>query len=161
MLIKMGENMNKLIKFISVVLVLISANSQAQEWNKKQTEIWNVVMASYADIDKQDINWSDKWVTADAVVWGNSNPMPRTRDSVKRWDAYRFPQSKTMISEYSPTGIVVHDSTAVAHYYYSNGAKDKEGKHKTTHGRCTDILVNDKSGWKFVSWHCADEPSKD
>ena len=81
--------------------------------------------------------------------------------SAKRWDAYQFPLSDTMISEYSPTGIVVHGTTAVAHYYYSSGAKNKEGKHKTSHGRCSDVLAKGDNGWKFVAWHCADEPSSD
>jgi len=152
--------MKKLIK-VSVLLLLVSAVSQAQEWNEAQTEVWNAVLGSYVDIDNNDVNWTDKWVTDDAVVWGSGFPMPRTRDSIKRWNGYQFPQSETMMSEYSPAAIVVHDNTAVAHYYYSNGAKNKEGKHKTTHGRCSDILVKHDNSWKFLSWHCADTPSND
>ncbi len=153
--------MNKLIKFITLTLVFICSVSQAQKWDKKQTEVWEAVLGSYADIDKNDANWTDKWVTADAMVWGGTNPMPRSRESSKRWSTYSMPLSKTLMSEYSPTAIVVHGSTAVAHYYYSNGAKNKEGKHKTTHGRCTDVLVKDKKAWKFLSWHCNDAPSSD
>lgn len=152
--------MKKLIK-VSVLLLLVSAVSQAQEWNQAQTEVWNAVLGSYVDIDNNDVNWTDKWVTDDAVVWGSGFPMPRTRDSIKRWNGYQFPQSETMMSEYSPAAIVVHDNTAVAHYYYSNGAKNKEGKHKTTHGRCSDIMVKKDNSWKFLSWHCADTPSND
>lgn len=152
--------MKKLIK-LSVLLLLVSAVSQAQEWNEAQTEVWNAVLGSYVDIDNSDVNWTDKWVTDDAVVWGSGFPMPRTRESIKRWNGYQFPQSETMMSEYSPAAIVVHDNTAVAHYYYSNGAKNKEGKHKTTHGRCSDILVKHDNSWKFLSWHCADTPSND
>ena len=152
--------MKKLIK-VSVLLLLVSAVSQAQEWNEAQTEVWNAVLGSYVDIDNNDANWTDKWVTDDAVVWGSGFPMPRTRDSIKRWNGYQFPQSETMMSEYSPAAIVVHDNTAVAHYYYSNGAKNKEGKHKTTHGRCSDIMVKQDNSWKFLSWHCADTPSND
>ncbi|KAA3651593.1 MAG: nuclear transport factor 2 family protein, partial [Proteobacteria bacterium] len=123
-----------------------------------QSEVWQMILASYVDIDNKDVNWSEKWSTKDALVWGNAYPMPRNIASVKRWDAYQFPLSENMVSEYSPVGIVVHGSTAVAHYYYSNGDKNKEGKHKTTHGRCTDIVVKEGQQWKFVSWHCADAP---
>ncbi|WP_154222292.1 nuclear transport factor 2 family protein [Marinicella rhabdoformis] len=143
-------------KLILIMLVFCGISS-AQEWNAAQTEVWNVVLASYADIEKQDANWSTKWVTEDAMVWGGSYPMPRSRDAVQRWDSYQMPQSKTMMSNYSPTAIVVHGSTAVAHYYYSSGDKNKEGKHKTTHGRCSDVLAKTKAGWKFVAWHCSDE----
>ena len=152
----------KKLTIISVfVLLLFGASVQAQQWNEAQTEVWTAVLGSYADIDNSDVNWTDKWVTDDAVVWGSGFPMPRTRDSIKRWNGYQFPQSDTLMSEYSPAAIVVHGNTAVAHYYYSNGAKNKEGKHKTTHGRCSDILVKDDEMWKFLSWHCADTPSND
>lgn len=153
--------MKKLIQFTAVSMLLMAGAAQAQTWSDEQSEVWNVILASYVDIDKKDLNWTDKWVTEDALVWGSAYPMPRSRDSAKRWDAYQFPMSETLISEYSPVGIVVHGSTAVAHYYSSSGERNKEGKQKTSHGRCTDILAKGDDGWKFVAWHCADEPSND
>lgn len=157
-----GENiMKKLIKTTSICLLLIGGLCQAQDWSEEQAEIWGVVLGSYADADKKDVNWSDKWVSENALVWSSAYPMPRTRDSIKRWDTYQFPLSDNKVSEYSPTGIVVHGSTAVAHYYYSSAAVNNEGKNKTTHGRCTDVMVKEKDGWKFITWNCADLPSKD
>lgn len=153
--------MNKNFKITSITLLLMAGAAQAQTWSEEQSEVWNVVLASYVDINKGDVNWTDKWVTEDALVWGSSYPMPRNRANAKRWDAYQIPMSETLMAEYSPAGIVVHDSTAVAHYYYSSGAKNTEGKHKTTHGRCSDVLVKSDDSWKFVSWHCADAPSND
>lgn len=144
-------------KITIITVLLFSSMVYSQQWNAAQTEVWNVILASYADIEKQDVNWTDKWVTEDAMVWGGAYPMPRSRDEAKAWDHYRFPLSKTMISDYSPAAIVVHDSTAVAHYYYSTGDKNKDGKHKVTHGRCSDVLAKTKAGWKFVAWHCSDE----
>lgn len=135
--------------------------SYAQKWDAKQTEVWDVVLSSWEDINKGNADWSDKWVMKNAMVWGTSFPMPRDQKSVKRWDTYSFPQSKTLESEFAPTAIVVHGSTAVAHYYYSVGAKNKEGKHKTTHGRCTDIFTKDGKEWKFLAWNCSDTPDKD
>jgi ketosteroid isomerase-like protein len=158
----MGNIMNKLNQLLTLLILLLISNfSIAQTWDAKQTEVWKIVLSSYDDINKGDADWSDKWVTKDAIVWGNSFPMPRNRDAIKRWDNYSFPQSKTLASQYSPVGIVVHGTTAVVHYYYSNGAKNKDGKQKTTHGRCSDILVKDDDSWKFVSWSCSDTPDKD
>ena len=153
--------MNKLFKSVSISLLLMAGAAQAQTWSDEQTEVWNAVLASYVDIDNKDLNWTDKWVTEDALVWGNAYPMPRTRASAKRWDAYQFPLSDTLIADYSPVGIVVHGSTAVVHYYSSSGNRNKEGKHETTHGRCSDIMVKGDDGWKFVAWNCSDEPSDD
>ena len=149
-------------KLILVLIVTITAfNGNANTWDKKQTEVWNFILSSYKDIEKRDNTWTDKWVTSDAMVWGSSTPMPRSRSAVKRWEKFQLKNGSTNnVSEYSPTAIVVHGDTAVAHYYYSNGTTSKEGKQSVTHGRCSDILVRDDKSWKFVAWHCADEPKK-
>lgn len=147
--------------FVGGLLALSASAANAQTWSKDQTEVWQVVLDSYKDINAQDPNWSEKWVFADASVWSGWYPMPRSRDSVQRWDAYSFKGGKTHVAEYTPAAIVVHGSTAVAHYYYSNASEDREGKHETTHGRCTDVLARDGKSWKFIAWHCNDEPSDD
>lgn len=157
----MGKFMKKLnTLLVLTAFMLICTIGYAQKWDAKQSEVWGVVLASYVDIDSGDANWSDKFVMKNAMVWGGTSPMPRGHDSIKRWDAYSMPQAKTLVSEYSPAAIVVHESTAVAHYYYSNGAKNNEGKQKTTHGKCTDILVKDGKSWKFIAWSCTDMPDK-
>lgn len=146
---------------IAFIVTIAAFNAHAESWNKQQTEVWDVVLASYEDIDKRDNNWTDKWVTEDAIVWGNSTPMPRTRSAIKRWENFSLGDGTiNNVAEYSPTAIVVHGDTAVAHYYYSNGTTSKKGDQKITHGRCSDVLVKDKKSWKFVSWHCADEHKK-
>lgn len=141
------------------LLAMLAGPVSAQTWDKAQTEVWEAVLGSYADIDSGNANWTDKWVLEDAMVWGGSNPMPRSRASSKKWDQYRFPNSTTKVSEYSPAAIVVHGSTAVAHYYYSNATESKKGELDTSHGRCSDVLVKEKNKWRFIAWHCTDEPS--
>ena len=141
------------------IFAMLAGPVCAQSWDKAQTEVWGVVLASYKDIDSNKAGWSDTYVLKDAKVWGGSYPMPRDRDSVKRWDTYQFPNSTTHVSEYSPAAIVVHGSTAVAHYYYSNATENKDGKRETSHGRCSDILSKDKGKWRFIAWHCTDEPN--
>lgn len=154
--------MANLAKVVGLILVLTAFSAAAKNWDEKQQEVWNVILSSYQDIDKRDANWSDKWVTADAMVWSNNTPMPRDRDSIKRWDTFQFSDGTTSnVSEYSPTAILVHGDTAVAHYYYSNGTTSKEGKQSTTHGRCSDILVKEEQSWKFIAWNCADQPKKE
>lgn len=127
----------------------------------QEKEVWTAVTTSWDAIIAEDIGWVDKWVHADAAVWGGSYPMPRSREEVKRWDRYNFDNSQTIVAQFSPAKIVVSGNTAVAHYYYSTGDENREGKRKTTHGRCTDVLVRSGGGWKFIAWHCTDEPSKD
>ncbi|MBA6288263.1 nuclear transport factor 2 family protein [Colwellia sp. MB3u-4] len=146
---------------IALIVTFTAFSSYAERWNEQQTQVWNIVLASYEDIEKRDNNWTDKWVTEDAMVWGNSTPMPRGRSAVKRWEKFSFEDGSTNnVAEYSPTAIVVHGDTAVAHYYYSNGTTAKKGEQKVTHGRCSDVLVKDDKAWKFVAWHCAEEAKK-
>lgn len=154
--------MKKILALTAIGFITLSAGAaDAQSWTKEQSAVWDVVLNSYKDIDARDAKWSDKWVFADAMVWGSGYPMPRGRDSIKRWDAYQFSKDRSHVADYSPAAIVVHGSTAVAHYYYSNASEDKDGKHETTHGRCTDVLAKDDKSWKFIAWHCSDEPSGD
>jgi len=147
------------VAFVAVLMATAFNTASARDWSKAQLQVWNVILDSYKDIDAQDADWSSKWVFEDAMVWGTSYPMPRNRDSIKRWDTYNFSGGKPHLSEYTPVAIVVHGDTAVAHYYSSSASEDREGKHETTHGRCTDILAKDGKSWKFIAWHCYDEPS--
>ncbi|WOH37807.1 nuclear transport factor 2 family protein [Thalassotalea fonticola] len=147
------------VKIISLLMVFTAFTSAANQLTKEQSEVWEVVIASYADIEKQDSNWTNKWATEDLLAWGNATPMPRNRASIQRWEKFQFSNGgKNVVSDYTPTGIVVHGDTAVAHYYFSNGTISKDGKADTSHGRCSDVLVRDGKSWKFVAWHCADEP---
>ena len=123
-------------------------------------KVWKVIMDSWEAIAAEDVAWSDKWVHPRAVVWGTEYPLPRMRESIKKWDRFNFDNSKTLTSDFGLAGLVVQGDTAVAHYYYSLGTEDREGKRETTHGRCTDILVRDGDSWKFIAWHCGDMPKQ-
>jgi len=112
---------------VSLCLVAMTGTwSTAQSWDTSQKEVWQAVLGSYQDIEKEDAGWTDKWVMPNAAVWGDY-PMPRTRETVSRWDEFNFERSDTLVSEYSPAAIVVHEDMAVAHYYYSTGDKNAEG----------------------------------
>ena len=143
------------------LLVFVVSAANAQSWSDEQLEIWNLIIESYEEIEAGDAGWSDRWLFPDALGWGPDYPMPRSRDSIKRWDAYQFAGRKTHLAEYSLVGIVVRGSTAVAHYYTSTASEDRDGKHTTTHGRCTDVMAKDGNTWKFIAWHCGDEPSEE
>jgi hypothetical protein len=128
----------------------------AQTWSAEQQDVWAVVVESWADIVAKDIEWTDRWVHPNAVGWNIQNPMPRSRETIKEWDRYDFDGATTMVSDFAPTAIVVQDTTAIAHYYYSLGTVDSDGERETVHGRCTDILVSDGEHWQFIGWNCGD-----
>ena len=140
-----------------IVLLVLPLAASAQSWSGAQQEVWKVVTDSWESIIQEDVGWSDQYVHPNAIVWGDQNPMPRTRDSVKRWDRYQFENASTLAHELSPTGIVVQGNTAVAHYYYSLGTENRKGERRTIHGRCTDVLTNEGGNWLFLAWNCGNE----
>ncbi|UCF68028.1 MAG: nuclear transport factor 2 family protein [Acidobacteriota bacterium] len=142
-----------------VVSLALPSQLPAQEWSAEQQEVWSVIVESWDAIVAKDIDWTDTYVHPNAVVWGDDVPMPRNRSSVKKWERYSFQNSTTLVSEYSLAAMVVQSNTAVAHYYYSLGTEDAEGKPKTVHGRCTDILIIEDGRWLFLAWRCGDMPS--
>ncbi len=146
-----------------VLTLLVGASLPASaELSEEEQEAWNVILESWEAIVAKDVDWTDKYVLEDALVWGSDYPMPRSRDSIKKWDRFGFEMSTTLTSDYSLGGIVVHaGTTAVAHYYYSLGQENQEGKKEVVHGRCTDILAWDGDTWRFIAWNCGDEPKDD
>ena len=133
----------------------------AQTWTAAQQGVLDVVIDSWDAIAARDVNWTDRFVHENAVVWSDQNPMPLTRAQEKEWDRFEFPNEKMLTYTVSPAAIVVEGTTAIVHYYYSLGMEDREGERNIVHGRCSDILINDDGDWKFISWNCGDEESPD
>ncbi len=150
-----------LFTFLVGFIALLPSPAEGQTWSSDQQEVWGVILESWEAITARDASWSDRYVHPNAVVWSMDYPMPRTRDDVKRWDGFNFPNETILNDEYNLAALVVEGSTAVAHYYYSTGAQDAAGDRETTHGRCTDVLVRSEGTWKFIAWNCTDEKDDD
>jgi ketosteroid isomerase-like protein len=144
-----------------LVMGLVASPVSAQTWNSAQQGVLDVIEASWDAIAERDITWTDDFVHPNAIVWADEDPMPITRATEKEWDRFEFPINDIVVRLVSPAAIVVEGDTAVAHYYYSLGMEDEDGERETIHGRCTDILVADGTGWKFIAWRCGDEPDRD
>ena len=154
--------MYKPVSFIAAAIaavLFVPLAAQGQSWSPQQQEVWKVVVDSWEAIRAEDVEWSDKWVHPNAVVWSDQNPMPRTRAQLKKWDRFQFENSTTLVDDFSPAGIVVQGTTAVVHYYYSQGTENMKGERRTVHGRCTDILIKEGGRWQFIAWNCGDSPS--
>ncbi len=153
-------------KYLLSLIVLLTGISATvspaygQTWSKKQLEVWKVVEASWkAEMEKED--WVDTYLHAKALVWSDERPMPRDKSSAQKWNRYGIGNSTTLLQELYPVGIVVHDNTAVVHYFYSQAAEDRKDERKTVHGRFTDVLVKEKGKWKYLAWSGGDNPTDD
>jgi len=150
---------------LSIIALLIGINiavspAYGQTWSKKQLEVWKVIEVSWkAIMDKED--WIVTYLHEDALVWEHGQPMPRDKSSARKWNRYGIENSTTLLQELYPVGIIVHNNTAIAHYFYSVAAEDRKDERKTVHGRYTDILVKEKGKWLFLSWSGGDDPTDD
>ncbi len=146
---------------VVTAIVVIPVETHGQSWSAEQREVWNVIVESWDAIVAKDVAWSDKWVHPNAIGWGDENPTPRTRATIKNWDRFGFEGSTTLVHEENLLAMVVQGNTALAHYYYSQGVEETEGKRRTIHGRCSDVLIREGGRWQFIGWRCGELPSDD
>ncbi len=148
---------------VIVLLTVISATvspAHGQTWSKKQLEVWKVIDTVFkALMEKED--WTTTYVHEKVLAWGNSRPMPQDKSSIHKWNRYEDENSTVLLYDLYPVGIIVHDNTAIAHYFYSIAFENRKGERKTVHGRYTDILVKEKGKWRFLGWSGGDNPTDD
>ncbi|NIN67917.1 MAG: hypothetical protein GTO63_25075, partial [Anaerolineae bacterium] len=119
----------------------IATPALAQTWSNDQLEVWAVIQAQWQAAMEEDATWPERFLHESFLGWANENPAPRDKASTDRWNRYDMENSKTLMQELYPIGIVVHGNTAVAHYLYSTASENRRGERETTHGRYTDVLV--------------------
>lgn len=141
----------------AVFVLMIAALAQprqasAQSWSAQQQEVWQVVQAQWAASMAKDAGWMERFLHTDFRGWTASEPVPRDKESASRWARYEMDGGTTLVQDLAPVAIVVHGNAAVVHYYFSQAQADREGKHRTVHGRYTDTLVKENGGWQFLAW---------
>ena len=151
-----------MIRVLSVVVgsvLLVPVTVQAQGWSQEQQEVWEFIIQSWEADTREDITWVDRMVHPEFRGWDASLPMPRDRDTQRRWSRYGDESSNTLIYSVFPLSIVVQGSTAVALYYGSIVNEDLKGDRETTHFKEVDVLIREDGAWKFLSWMGADLPN--
>ena len=119
--------MRKLVYLSLLIALVLPVPATAQEWSSEQLEVWGTIVAQWEADRAKDPTWTETSLHPSFLGWSDENPMPRNKESTKTWEKYSSPNSQVHAQELSPVGIVVVDSTAVAHYYYSTAAEDREG----------------------------------
>jgi hypothetical protein len=143
---------------LSILIALATAallqpwQAAAQTWSPQQQEVWGVVQAQWQASMAKDTGWMERFLHSDFRGWGADEPAPRDRESASRWARYDMEGGSTVVQDLAPMAIVVHGNTAVVHYHFSQARTDREGKHRTVHGRYTDTLVKEGNQWRFLAW---------
>jgi hypothetical protein len=146
--------MNRFPLFAVVVFALLLQpwQASAQTWSPQQQEVWGVVQSQWQASMAKDTGWMERFLHSDFRGWTAGEPTPRDKESASRWARYEMESGSTLVQDLVPMAIVVHGNTAVVHYYYSQAQVDREGKHRTNHGRYTDTLLKENNQWRFLAW---------
>jgi len=150
--------MNRAAVLMSMIALVMPMSVAGQDWDSDQMEVWNTIVAQWDAAKAKDLTWTEKSLHPLFLGWTDVYPMPRHKSTLEEWERYSAENSQTLVQELYPVGIVVVDSTAVANYYYSTAAEDRDGKRKTTHGRYTDVLIKQDGKWTFIAWRGGDDP---
>jgi hypothetical protein len=110
------------------------------------------VQAQWQASMAKDSGWMERFLHRDFRGWGADEPAPRDKESAARWARYEMEGGSTVVQDLAPMAILVHGTTAVVHYHFSQARADREGKHSTVHGRYTDTLVKEGNQWRFLAW---------
>jgi ketosteroid isomerase-like protein len=150
--------MRRVAVLMATIVLVLPMSLAAQEWDSDQTEVWETIVAQWEAAKAKDMTWTEKYLHPSFLGWTDTYPMPRHKAAYQEWQRYSAENSQTLVQELYPVGIVVVGSIAVAHYYYSTAAEDREGKRETTHGRYTDVLIKQDGKWIFIAWRGGDNP---
>ncbi|MGI9182130.1 MAG: nuclear transport factor 2 family protein [Longimicrobiaceae bacterium] len=137
---------------LTIVLLLQPWQASAQTWSPQQQEVWGAVQAQWQASMAKDTGWMERFLHRDFRGWTAGEPAPRDKESAGRWARYEMESGSTVVQDLVPMAIVIHGNTAVVHYHYSQAQTDREGKHRTVHGRYTDTLVKENNQWRFLAW---------
>ena len=138
---------------LAIALLLQPWQASAQTWSPPQQEVWAVVQAQWQASMAKDTGWMERFLHPDFRGWTAGEPAPRDKESAGRWARYDMESGSTVVQDLVPMAIVVHGNAAVVHYHYSQAQADREGNHRTVHGRYTDTLVKENDQWRFLAWN--------
>ncbi len=141
---------------IGAGVFMLTTPAAAQTWTTEQQAVLAVVEETWAE---NDPTWVTRLTHPEMLGWSNTIPVPRDQATTRRWGDHGVENSTALLHSLAPVGIVIRGDVAVAHYYASVSAEDREGKRETTTSRCTDTLTRDSGSWLYLGWFCYDEPT--
>jgi ketosteroid isomerase-like protein len=148
--------MKKLIPVLTVLftVILLSANSFAQQWTSEQKDVWAGVEKYWEASASGNAAEFMKYFDDSYMGWDNQSQVPMDKDNTGKWVEYGLKNNTTVAYTLSPLTIWVKGDFAYVHYYYAEVDKNKEtGKNENSSGNWTDILMNEGGVWKLIGDH--------
>ena len=137
-----------------------AGTAAAQTWNAEQIEIWNLEEQQWKMAAAEDLSWIDTMVHPNLTYWETGDPMPRGKDSLRRWGKYQVENSTVLEQELFPISITLTGNVAVVQYNYQIARENHKKEREMVTGHYTDVLVKENGRWQFLTWSGGDQPKK-
>jgi ketosteroid isomerase-like protein len=144
------------ISFVLAVLCFIlfaSTPLLAQEWSAAQKDVWKNVEAYWALDAAGNLEGFMSYFHDNYIGWALNEPLPYNKATVRKFLEYGYKTEKTLLYDIKPVAINVFGTVAIVDYYYTEIAKDAEGKEKTRTGRWADIVMKQGDKWVLIGDH--------
>ena len=142
---------------MSLALCVFSGAAAAQTWNPEQQELWKFEEQQWKLEAAKDASWIDTMVHPNLRYWSD-DPMPRGKESLKKWSRIRYEDNTTREYEIIPNSATITGNVAVVQYRYmvanGNYKKDRD----TVTGHYPDVLITENGRWLVLAWGGAEDP---
>jgi hypothetical protein len=140
--------------FVSFTIVLLGLSAGfSQQWNKKQTEVWSVVVKSWTAWESGNQAGVIASIHDNYQGWNNDQPLPLGKDQVSSIYTWMAANSKVQYHNLNLASLVVEKDVAVVHYYFEflhEITEDDKTKSKTMRGKSTETYINEGRKWLLL-----------
>ncbi|HSV12120.1 MAG TPA: nuclear transport factor 2 family protein [Hanamia sp.] len=141
----------KLLLLILFISLVFSSNSQGQNWNAKQKDVWKDVVAYNNLFAKGDANGFFNYFAPSYMGWSYRNEKPGSFEDMKKGVTDFFNSgNKVQIGKITPIAISVLGDFAFVDYTIDGTMTGKDSKAVTDNERWTDILQKKNGKWMLI-----------
>ena len=140
------------ISAVSLMLCGFTGAAVAQAWSPEQQEIWALEQQQWKMAAAKDLSWIDTMVHPNLRYWETGDPMPRGKESLRRWGKYQVENSTVLEQELFPISITLTGNVAVVQYNYQIARENHKKEREMVTGNYTDVLVKENGRWMFIAW---------
>jgi len=144
---------------MSLTLCVFSGSAVAQTWNPEQQEIWKVEEQQWKLEAAKDASWMDTMVHPNLRYWSADYPMPRGKESLKKWSRIGYEDDTTREYEIFPISATITGNVAVVQYRYAIAIENYKKERNNVTGHYTDVLIKENGRWLFLAWDGAEDPA--
>jgi hypothetical protein len=144
-----------------LTLCVFSGAAVAQSWNPEQQEIWKFEEQQWKLEAAKDASWMDTMVHPNLRYWSTDYPMPRGKESLKKWSRIGYEDDTTREYEIFPISATVTGNIAVVQYRYAIANENYKKERNTVTGHYTDVLIKENGRWLFLAWDGGVDPEGD